>query len=130
MIKAVVTNPEGLADWVEFVTKGTDIFSTDHCGYWLRGVAHGTMGWLGWEDDEEHRFDHEPDRGAALAAWQDSKPLPPGWFRLDEALAQKAWEIGLKKFGEHWYDEGDSTTYLYAFDVVLQLALLGEVRYG
>jgi hypothetical protein len=114
------------ADWIEFVTQFNDLFRSDHCGYWLRGVEHGPQGWLAWEDDEQHPFGQEPEREAALTAWRQGSPLPHGWFRLDKELADKAWAIGVQKYGERWYDEGDSTTY----DVVIQLALLGEVRYG
>ena len=113
--------------WTELVVKCNDLFRTDHCGYWLRGVKHvRLLGWLAWEDDEQHEFDQEPGRGEAVAAWLAGKPLPAGWFRLDKELAERAWAIGVQKYGENWYAEGDSTTY----DTVFQLALLGEVRYG
>lgn len=123
---ATDTIVEDKADWIEFVTGHTDMFSTDYSGYWLRGVEHNERGWLAWEDDEEHPFGQEPDRDSALFAWRYDDPLPPGWFRLNNALAEKAWDIGVQKHGERWYSEGDSTTY----DTVLQLALLDEVRYG
>jgi len=113
-------------DWREFVVQYEDLFRTDHCGYWLRGIEHGPDGWLAWEDDGEHLPGQEPDVEAALAAWHGGAPLPTGWFRLDGELADRAWGIGVLKWGEQWYNEGDSTTY----DTALQLALLGEVRYG
>ena len=113
-------------EWTEFVVQFNDLFRSDHCGYWLRGVEHGPQGWLAWEDDEQHPFGQEPDREVTLMAWRQGKPLPRGWFRLDREVAVKAWHIGVHKWGENWYDEGDSTTY----DTVIQLALLSEVRYG
>lgn len=33
---------------------------------------------------------------------------------------------GVKRRGVHWYEEGDGNDY----DIALQMALLGEVRYG
>lgn len=113
-------------DWRELVVKHNDLFRTDHCGYWLRGVEHGLQGWLAWEDDGEHPHGNEPGREEALAAWACGAPLPPGWFRLDESLADKAWDVGVRQEGETWYEEGDSDTY----DTVMQFALLGELRYG
>lgn len=114
------------ADWVEFVTQYNDIFNADHCGYWLRGVDRTEEGVLAWEDDEQHPHFGEPGLKLARFIYRTGGTLPPGWFRLDKALAEKAWDIGVQKHGEQWYSEGDSTTY----DTVLQLALLDEVRYG
>ena len=118
---------ENEKDWLALVTVHSELFSNDYCGYWLRGVDQDEkLGWLAWEDDEQHLFGDEPQEEKALKAWKEGRSLPEGWFRMDKALAKKAWNIGVREYGVHWYEDGDATTY----DVVLQLALLGEVRYG
>lgn len=115
--------------WIEYLTRYSDIFGRQYAGYWLRGVEHDSkLGWLCWEDDEQHRSGTEPNREEALKSWRAGKLLPANWFRLDRAAALRAWEEGVKKYGFDWYgsNEHDATTE----DVLLQLTLLGEVRYG
>ena len=113
-------------NWVEYLTVYPDIFGAA-CGYWLRGVAFDEeRGWLVWEDDEKCRFGQEPNLEEALEAWRNGSVLPSHWFRLDRAAALKAWEEGVKKWGVDWYEQTDARRE----DVVVQLALLGEVRYG
>ena len=111
---------------MELVTKYLDIFRNDHCGYWLRAIAHDDGGWLVWEDDEEHLLGQEPNADVAKSSWERRVPLPLGWYYLDTVAASKAYDIGVLQWGENWYEEGDSDD----FDVVIQLALLGEVRYN
>ena len=121
-------------DWIDYLTKEVDIFMRGYCGYWLRGVKRDEkLGWLVWEDDEIHSQGEEPKLKAALAAWKAGKPLPQGepgcqrWYRLDEAAAVKAYVEGVKLWGVNWFEEkGDACTY----DVAIQMALLGEIRYG
>ena len=114
--------------WVEYLTgPWADIFGRQYAGYWLRGIAHHPeRGWLCWEDDERHRQSEEPLRAEAMAAWRTGEPLPAGWYRLDRAAALRAWEVGVKRWGVGWYAQVDAQ----AEDIVLQEALLGEVRYG
>jgi hypothetical protein len=114
-------------DWIEYTMRYSDIFSSSCAGYWLRGVALGPQGWLVWEDDDKCQSGQEPNREIAMKAWElDANPLPEHWFRLDRAAAIRAWEEGVKRWGVDWYEEADAQRE----DVVLQLALLGEVRYG
>jgi hypothetical protein len=113
--------------WVEYLTQNSDVFGWSYAGYWLRGVAHDPeRGWLCWEDDEQHRKGKEPDREAAIVAWNTGTPLPAGWYRLDQAASLRAWEAGVKRWGVGWYAQVDAQ----AEDIVVQEALLGEVRYG
>jgi hypothetical protein len=113
--------------WIEYLTQHSDIFGRLYAGYWLRGVEHDKYrGWLCWEDDEEHRKGEEPDREAALKAWEAGETLPERWFRLDRAMAIRAWIEGVKRWGVDWIDGTDATRE----DVVVQLAMLGEIRYG
>jgi hypothetical protein len=113
--------------WVEYLTQNVDIFGQQYVGYWLRGVERDPdLGWLVWEDDERHEWGFEPNRMAARNAWREGQPLPEGWYRLDRAAAVRAWEEGVKRWGVGWYAEVDAPRE----DLVVQLALLGEVRYG
>jgi hypothetical protein len=115
--------------WIDYLTKNIDIFMTNYCGYWMRGVRHASeMGWLCWEHGD-HRRPHgtEPNYRAAVKAWEANEPLPESWHRLDEAAAIKAYWKGVELWGLSWFeDKGDADTY----DVVVQYALLGELRYG
>jgi hypothetical protein len=113
-------------DWIEYLTVDPDIFGAA-CGYWLRGVERdAALGWLVWEDDNKCRHGEEPNAAEAVAAWREGKPLPPHWFKLDKDAAIRAWIEGVKKWGVDWYDQVDAERE----DVVVQLALLGEIRYG
>lgn len=116
-------------DWIEFVTSSRDIFQQNYCGYWLRGIKQDSeLGWLVWEDDENHLYGDEPNRQEAIRAWQLSKDLPERWFRLDREAAIKAYIAGCKRSGINWFTNPDVDANSY--DVAIQLALLGEHRYG
>lgn len=114
--------------WIDLVTSG-ELFRSDISGYWLRGIElNPEKGWLCWEDDDVHVPGREPDREDAINAWHAGVHLPPGWYRLDRAAALRAWEEGVKRWGADWYKaaaEPDQEQ-----DEVIQLALLGEIRYG
>jgi hypothetical protein len=113
--------------WIDYLVQSNDIFNGNRAGYWLRGVEfEPELGWLCWEDDEKHRWRNEPNRQGALKAWREGKPLPEHWFRLDRAAALRAWEEGVKRWGVDWYEQVDASVE----DTVVQLALLGETRYG
>lgn len=109
--------------WIDMLTKHSDIFGTPyHCGYWLRGAEHdASLGWLCEEEEESHV-------DAPIAAWRAGEELPKGWHRLDEAAAVKAFVEGVKLWGVDWMD-GDHNDG-HGYDTVVQMALLGEVRYG
>jgi hypothetical protein len=117
-------------DWIEFVTIYPDIFMTSYCGYWMYGMEQDDeLGWLVHEHDEQHsvrQVAKSPEYPAIVKAWREGGKLPDNWFRLNKEAAIKAWAEGVKKYGTDWYENGDAISY----DVVLQLALLGEIRYG
>ena len=118
-------------EWIELVTHGTDLFRTDHAGYWLCGVEHDQeRGWLVWEEDEQLHEDlplgRKPNEEEARGAWMDGRPLPAGWYRLDRDAAVEAFRQGLMARGADWYENADSDDY----DNALQLALFGELRYA
>lgn len=114
-------------DWIEMVCEANDLFSRDYCGYYLRGVAQEKgLGWLTWEDDEQHAFGQEPNREEALATWKAGRPLPQGYYRLDADFARRSWAEGVKLAGVRWYEEGDSDRY----DLVVQRTLFGKQVYA
>ena len=114
--------------WIEYCTQYNDLFMTSHSGYWMRGVERDNeLGWLVYEiADEDIPFDKEPNNVEARQLWRAGKELPPGYFRLDKKMAIQAWLEGVRRYGEDWYENTDALR----DDVVIQLAMLGEVRYG
>lgn len=113
--------------WVDHVTHYSDIFGRSCAGYWLRGVQRDPqLGWLVAECDESERWPGKTDSERVEALWRSGSDLPPRWYRLDRAAALRMWEEGVKKWGVYWYENTDGPRE----DVVVQLALLGEVRYG
>jgi hypothetical protein len=112
--------------WPDYVAHGNDIFRTNYIGYWAFGVAHDdTLGWLVYEHGDERRPDDEEcDRVTDL--WKRGEALPERWFRIDKSVAMRAWEEGVKQWGVRWTDKTDANRE----DAILQLALLGELRYG
>lgn len=140
-------------DWLSMCTMWPDILMTSYIGYWARGVERDDkLGWLLWEfeDDSERcdellrnsgvsfleqldREDEEEFHAAAVKAWRAGEPLPPHYFRLDREAAVRAYLAMLKwpagkmvEGGINWYENGDASSY----DVGVQLALFGEVKYG
>jgi hypothetical protein len=114
--------------WLDFAFSD-EVFSWMCCGYWARRIEWGhtdEVGWLLWESNEMAPRGAEPNRTRAIAAWSTGRSLPPFYHRLDLNAAIQAWAFGVKRWGERWYDKGDSTRY----DEAIQLALFGEVRYG
>lgn len=118
-------------DWIDLCTKNTDLFMQNYCGYWARGYQFD-WGWLVYEiEDKSFDFEEEPGHKKALEYAQQYKttplfPLPAGWYYLDQLAAKKAYIEGVKRWGLDWYKNSDAEGY----DVVVQMALLGEVRYG
>lgn len=118
-------------EYINDVALNVDQFRTECSGYWARGVlfvkARG-LGWLVWEDDESHLNGEEPERSTAVRLWRHGATvsLPSGWHAWNREAAIGAYAIGERLWGEDWYEKGDANSY----DAVMQLALLGEVRYG
>lgn len=120
---ATNVNPE----WIEMCTQHTDLFMQSYCGYWARGLERtNARGWLVFESAGEIPRGEEPNKTRAVREWRTGNKLPQLYHRLDEAAAIRAWKYGVEKWGLGWYDDADATSY----DIVIQLALLGEVRYG
>lgn len=147
LAKSVPMDP----DWLSVCTEpsGCEVFGLDYCGYWMHGRDRSaTRGWLCWEHDDIHD-PHEPQtdvtgaviyvdsfkllkplpgEAEARAAWEAGLPMPEGgrWHRLDKVMAERAHGVGVAAKGVDWFENGDATVY----DAVLQIATLGEIRYG
>ena len=108
----------------------SDVFYTHTCGYWLRGEEwDAKRGWLCRETGGELLVDPLPREAKRIkAAWLAGKPLPEGWFALDRAAAYRVVVEGIKRNG--WPAFADGTADADDTDAAVQMALLGEVRYG
>lgn len=114
-------------EWIDYLTRERDIFGRPHhAGYWLFGAAQDDeLGWLVYEHDDNRPT--EVERLTVEGLWRSGAELPPKWYRLDKAAAMRAWEIATKRWGElGWPDFRDGPHE----DEVMQLTLLGEIRYG
>jgi hypothetical protein len=113
--------------WVEYLTQNVDIFNRKYAGYWAYGaVLDPELGWLVCDTVAADEVPSDADCDLAEARWRAGEPLPAHWYRLGRSAALRAWEEGVKRWGVDWYDHTDAERE----DVVVQLALLGEVRYG
>jgi hypothetical protein len=115
-------------DWISYLTKHGDIFQSQYCGYWMFGMEKSKTGWLCFEHNDDFVSDLiiNPEYKAIVDAWKAGSKLPDRWYRLDKDAAIKAYLEAYKRYGENWYHNADNVKY----DVAIQLALLGEVKYG
>lgn len=111
-------------DWIDMITYYSDFFRTDHCGYWAMSVRllDGTR--LVYEHADDRPSQKKID--AAANAHRNGRSLPERWFLFDNAFAIKAYLEGIKLYGAGFYEDGDASDY----DNAIQMAALGEVRYG
>jgi hypothetical protein len=112
-----------------FLDPSGQIFQRPHgAGYWLYGVEFSpNIGWLGFEFDEA-TFDPRDEKrhAGAIEAWNAGRELPAHYFRLDFECAKKAFNVGMRKWGQDWLEDAD----LPRIDLVLQWTLFGEERYA
>jgi len=124
------------ADFVDYLTQYNDIFMTSRAGYWAFGhalpkrdatVGAAHAGWLVFEClRSSSGMPSEKNIARALDCWKTGETLPKGWHLLDRDAAIRAWCEGVKRWGVEWYEEVD----VDREDTVVQLSLLGEVRYS
>lgn len=108
--------------WISFCLG--EVFERRYCGYWLFGFEYDAiLGWLTYESDSRPTDD---DAAPALRQFQTGKVDLAHWQILNRDVAIKAYIEGVKRFGEAWYEKAYASDY----DVVIQLALLGEVKYA
>lgn len=103
-----------------------DIFHKNTIGYWACGMLYEPeLGWLIYEHSGERNAPLDPPPNV-MKAWRNGKVLPKRWHQINAAAISKAWAEGVKLHGEKWYANGDA----HSTDSALQLAILGEFRYG
>jgi len=123
-------------DWVDYLTQEVDIFMTTYIGYWGMGVrpllpdgSDDETRWLVVEDTDDLGEKAVQKRVvAASSALLAGTQLPEGVHLLDEAAAIRAYVIACQRWGANWMNGGHGDA--NGYDVAIQLALLGEVRYG
>ena len=57
------------SEWIELLTKYSDMFMTSYCGYWMTGIKRDDeLGWLAYEheDDDEFFSSKDPEYRAIL----------------------------------------------------------------
>ncbi len=125
----VLVPAKELLDWTQFLTKYSDIFRTDHIGYWAFG-ERVPGGWLAYEQpSDDGRRPTDTMIAAVKGFYRNNSrdlPLPKPWFLIDRAFAERAFIEGIKRGGASWYEHGDANDY----DCAVQMAALGEIRYG
>lgn len=110
--------------WIDFCMVG-DIFKRSYCGYWLKAWDYNDElgSWLCWEHDDRLEPDNDEE---AVNAWKNEKPLPNGWHILNKNIVVKAYLCGVLSRGIDWIERADA----WIYDEVIQLALLGDLKYG
>ena len=111
--------------WINDFALNVDVFRRDYCGYWAFGSSvPGVEAWLVFEQAVDGVRPTDRASTAARRAYKAGKPLPKHWYALGRADAERAYAYLVARVGTR--ETGDATDY----DVVIQMALLGEVRYG
>jgi len=117
-------------EWFEFCY-AFDLFEKNYCGYWMFGIEHDDkLGWLVFETGGEEM----PDEDMIFLAtfiwkrnhFKGAPDLPEGFMSLTDEVMARAYQIAVEKWGISWEDNADALTY----DYIIQMALLGETRYG
>ncbi len=107
----------------EFLRHCTAFFA-DPSGGWAYGVpCAGSNTWLVYEQSDGRPSEISVAR--AERCHKTGKRLHAGWHTLDWDAAVRAWCEGARRWGRDWYDSNDAGRY----GIVLQIALLGELRY-
>lgn len=126
-LEASMGRKDDCESFVLIATQFVDMFFQSAIGYWAMGIEQSSdKGWLVYE----HGGRDVPgvrDRASAVRKWKNGGDLGARWLRLDRAAATRAYLEGVRRWGVGWYrDRSDASSY----DCVLQVSLLGEVRYG
>lgn len=142
MIKLLSDDERGnLRDsfWNDFVSN-EDLYRQNYCGYWMYGAEHFEWGWLAYEGElrvlNQHKaFANAVEKALVIVGQANAFnrlntkiPLPKDFFVITKQTSDDAYRIGERLWGECWLSDGktDSTRY----DVVMQLAIFGEIKYG
>lgn len=112
--------------WVRQVMSG-ELFSRAYCGYWADVIDDdhsGKRGLLVFEHNDENT---PPDHHTpALRAFADWMGIPPGYYHVNSETAIDAYRHGVARWGLEWMKDADA----FRYDIVMQLAILGELKYG
>lgn len=125
---------EAFNQWWNDFASNEDLFSLSYCGYWLRGVAYNRKhdSWLLYESADDGPASNEDEIEEKWKQWNESPSgvfyLPDGWFHWIRDDALRAYKIGERLWGEGWLSDGRTDSRRY--DIVIQMALLGEIKYG
>jgi hypothetical protein len=112
---------------IQFIHRDGNIFQrTFGIGYWGYGVSI-RRGWLIYEPEIEGEIPTRAQEREARRALSNKRPLPPRWYLLDRAAAERVVAEGLWRFGHHRFIDNND---LPICDEAIQWALLGEQRYG
>ena len=112
--------------FLEFLTEGPDLFSTDYIGYWARGIANIKGGWLLHTDTEaieEAEEEEGLDLGEVVREFNTTGKLPEEFKFISLDVAKQIAVKHVENEGSLDYDAG-------TIDVAIQEVLLGEVVYG
>ncbi len=132
------TTVEVPASWIKFITDSIDIFKLTYCGAWMKYIESSI-------DDSamlifdcyDHIFPSEDKLDLIVKSFlyniqveiDIGKPVYYyecfDFYKLDTALALKAYEQGCKRWGVDWYSKADGPM----MNIAIQLALFGEIKY-
>lgn len=139
VVRVAFNIPVPQKGWIDFLTRGADIFGHDYIGHWsfgARPVDRDDL-WLVIEHEVLDKLDDDAESGVSARdafvmevalIFGSGKKLPKGVHLLDAAVAAKAFAIGCLMWGVEWMNGPHNNA--DGYDGVLQLALLGEFRYG
>lgn len=126
------TRAQHRLEFIVDLALNVDAFRHSCIGYW--GFGHHVKGndknaiWIVVETNDQSRDKLVRIAERAARLHRQGKPLPEGCHLLDFVAAERAYSFGERRWGERWYD--DPQTDASRYDLVLQAALLGEIRYG
>ena len=84
------------------------------------------LGWLACERSVTKEMTDSSRLVVIKDLWYTNQLLPSGCFAIDKEVAARIYEEGIRLCGCDWEDNADNEVY----DRVVQMALLGEIRYG
>lgn len=131
-LPSIDTRAKNRLDFIVDLALNVDAFSTSCIGYWAFGHFVEGEGrhavWIVIECEDLSRDAVQRLGELAARRHRRGKSLPARCHLLDQSVASRAYTFGERRWGERWYD--DPQTDASRYDVVLQAALLGEIRYG
>ena len=108
-----------------------DIFVIDCIGYWASVLAEKIVDGKKIRLLKEETPIGEAEDATEIAAFMDCQPLPQGFYWLNENVATRIVERGIRLFGENFvtYVPTNGGWESEDIDTAIQTELLGEQRY-